>query len=795
MVKKTKIMVVEDDIIIRMDLVNRLQELGYTVASMASSGEEATEKARDTRPNLVLMDIKLKGKMDGVEAAEQIRTHFDIPVIYLTAYADDKTLQRAKITEPFGYIIKPFQGDELRSAIEMALYKHQIESKLRKSEELYRLVSEMTSDYYYTVSVLPDDRWIIDWIGGAFQQITGFAPGDIQDFDDWLSHLHPDDLPVIEQSMYTVLSGQPSACEYRILTKTGEERWLRDQSRPTWDPEHRRIRRIVGGVQNITGRKRASDALRRSEERYALAQRAAGIGSWDWDIPSGALHWSERIEPMFGFGPGGFGATYEAFLACVHPADRQGVIDAVNACIERGNDYSIEHRIVWPDGMVRWVLETGDVIRDESGTAIRMLGVVQDITERKLAEEALRWEVTANAILAKVSSSLLSTASIHEISNLVLDHAWHLTNSQLGYVGYIDPESGSLVTPTFLEDMQHTYQITDRDNTLKEFTRLQEWVLENRTSLLTNAPAGDPQSPGRPDGHESMHRFLAVPALIGDRLVGQIALMNAEHDYTERDLTLVERLADLYAIALQRHWAEEALQQRTLDLEARNEELDAFARTVAHDLKDPLGLIVGFAELLESDLATMSTDALEKYLGIMASHGRKLTKIVDELLLLAMVRKTDVEVIPLDMESILAEVQLHLASLIQEHQARIEQPDVWPVALGHAPWVEQVWINYLSNAIKYGGRPPHIKLGATAQADGMVKFWIQDNGPGLTPEEQSRLFVPFTQLAGGRAKGHGLGLSIVRRIVEKLGGQVGVYSDRVVGQGSVFTFTLPAVSR
>jgi len=137
-------------------------------------------------------------------------------------------------------------------------------------------------------------------------------------------------------------------------------------------------------------RRRDETALRGSEERYALAQKAAGIGSWDWNIVTGKLLWSERIEPMFGFARGHFGGTYEAFLQSVHPEDRQFVIDSVSACVERGRDYQIEHRVVWPDGTVRWVSETGDVVRDPAGKAVRMLGVVQDITERKQAEQQIR---------------------------------------------------------------------------------------------------------------------------------------------------------------------------------------------------------------------------------------------------------------------------------------------------------------------------------------------------------------------------------------------------------------------
>lgn len=141
---------------------------------------------------------------------------------------------------------------------------------------------------------------------------------------------------------------------------------------------------------DITERRQSEEALTRSEQRYSLAQRAANIGSWDWNILTGELVWSEQIEPMFGFAKGKFDRTYQAFLDCIHPEDRQFVIDSVEACIEHGEDYAIEHRIVWPGGAVRWISETGDVVRDEHGKATRMLGIVQDVTRRKEAEEEIR---------------------------------------------------------------------------------------------------------------------------------------------------------------------------------------------------------------------------------------------------------------------------------------------------------------------------------------------------------------------------------------------------------------------
>jgi two-component system sensor histidine kinase/response regulator len=196
--------------------------------------------------------------------------------------------------------------------------------------------------------------------------------------------------------------------------------------------------------------------------------------------------------------------------------------------------------------------------------------------------------------------------------------------------------------------------------------------------------------------------------------------------------------------------------------------------------------------VLAEEYASLPETELRKHLSTIARTSQKMGNIVEELLLLAGIRKTDVELEPLDMAEILAEVNKRLAHMIEEYQAKLVLPGAWPKAFGYAPWVEEIWVNYLSNAIKYGGRPPRVELGATTQADGMVRFWVRDNGPGLSQAEQSRLFVPFTKLAQVRVEGFGLGLSIVRRIVDKLGGQVGVESEGVPGRGSTFSFTLPS---
>jgi len=231
-------------------------------------------------------------------------------------------------------------------------------------------------------------------------------------------------------------------------------------------------------------------------------------------------------------------------------------------------------------------------------------------------------------------------------------------------------------------------------------------------------------------------------------------------------------------------------ERREAELKQQNliEELDAFAHTVSHDLKAPLSLVTAYAHLLKEEARL--PDEHHHYLNAMIRSSRKMNNIIDELQLLAGVRKARVELKPLNMARIVAEAQQRLVHLIEEYEAQITAPEDWPAALGYAPWVEQVWVNYISNAIQYGGQPPRLRLGATFRSDGFIRFWARDNGPGLTPEVQRDLFKPFMQFDQVRAQGYGLGLSIVRRIIERLGGQVGVESEGISGQGCTFFFTL-----
>ncbi|MFQ5617083.1 MAG: response regulator [Anaerolineales bacterium] len=279
--------------------------------------------------------------------------------------------------------------------------------------------------------------------------------------------------------------------------------------------------------------------------------------------------------------------------------------------------------------------------------------------------------------------------------------------------------------------------------------------------------------------------FISALDAIEDKVRGFAA---GGVDYVTKPFQVEEVLA-----RVETHLALRNLQKR---LQLQVAELDAFAHTVAHDLKGPLSVIIGYASILEDTFGAIPKDEFDQYLYAISQTSIKMSNIIDELLLLAEMREKKVEIHPLDMVSITTEAQKRLIYLFEQYQVEIMLPEAWPEALGYGPWVEEVWVNYISNAIKYGGRPPCVELGAdVGKTDDLpyntARFWVRDNGPGLSSEERARLFTPFERFHQARARGHGLGLSIVRRIVEKLGGQVGVESDGAPGAGSIFWFTLP----
>jgi signal transduction histidine kinase len=288
--------------------------------------------------------------------------------------------------------------------------------------------------------------------------------------------------------------------------------------------------------------------------------------------------------------------------------------------------------------------------------------------------------------------------------------------------------------------------------------------------------------------------ILALPLVFQERIIGLVILLKkiAERPFSELEVSLGQLLTDQVAGFITNALLFSELAEMNKSLQANNAELDAYSHTVAHDLKSPLANTMGFASILIRDKENLSSEEIDEFLNIINQNGKRMRGIIDGLLMLASVRREEVVIGPVEMEYVIGEVLARQYYTIMETNTQITvAPDLLNCC-GYAPWIEEIWANYISNAIKYGGEPPQVTIGSEVQADGMIRYWIRDNGLGLSEEQQKKLFMPFARVGGPSKKGHGLGLSIVQRIVNRLGGEVGVSSR--VGEGSVFYFTLPTES-
>jgi signal transduction histidine kinase/PAS domain-containing protein len=418
-------------------------------------------------------------------------------------------------------------------------------------------------------------------------------------------------------------------------------------------------------------------------------------------------------------------------------------------------------------------------LNDARRSFLGWLIIFRDISLRRQAELALDIQVSTMTSLYQTSLEINSRREMPELLGVIEACTAQLLGVTEASVQLLAPSGGleSWSGPQGCEEL--FAEVVERGELVQHPTR----------QITADVPADI-----------SEHWCLGVPLLTAGHCLGAILMCDTTRTapFGDGQLSIARLFADQAALAIENSRLYEvqrgaglALVTLNDSLQVENAELDAFAHTVAHDLKNPVSWLMGYSELLSDGWRAFAPADLTSALSDIYLSSVKLDSIIDELLLLAQVRKGEVERVPLDMYAIVGNAVQRLAPLLSESGARVRQPplDAWPVACGHAAWVEEVWVNYISNAAKYGGLPPIIELGSDVIDADHASFWVRDNGHGLTAEQQERLFTPFERIGQVRATGFGLGLSIVRRIIYKLGGTVHVQSSP--GKGSTFSFVLP----
>ncbi len=304
----------------------------------------------------------------------------------------------------------------------------------------------------------------------------------------------------------------------------------------------------------------------------------------------------------------------------------------------------------------------------------------------------------------------------------------------------------------------------------------------------------------KPEVFEAHYQLAQIYRRMGDfgAAFDQFALFHRvkEEVFNDQADKRQKVLQALYEVEQARYEAETQY-NRILTLQAEIKqseqiinELDAYADNVAHDLRNPIGVIVGFGGLLDMNLSNTLDEESRSYLNNMLAAADKMNDIVESLLTLARARKEQILPQVVNMDVVLDEALKRVQPLVTQQQATIERKSLLPMAMGNASWLEDAFVNYISNGIKYGGTPPRIVIGGTQQDNGFIRYWVQDNGPGLDAEAIRLLFKKFERLGQAKIEGHGLGLTIVKTIIEKLGGTVQVESSGIAGKGCTFSFTL-----
>lgn len=655
------------------------------------------------------------------------------------------------------------------------------------------------------------------YVNEALATIYGYASADEMTGRPWRSFFTDEVLTVFDQDITPVLNATGKwAGEITVQRKNGA-------SVPIWIS----LSRLPDGciirvVRDISEEKAAQALLQQSEARYSRSQDYANIGTWDWDIQTGELFWSDRIGPLFGYGDAVPETTYENFLAAIHPDDRDMVIKAVNACVENNADYNIEHRVVWRDGTVRWLLERGDVNRGEDGTPLHMLGVVQDITERRQLQESLAQQKMLLDLLRNSMDGYVSTHNRYETVSNLLQGLLQLTDSTFGIMGEVvnDADGRPRFTPYVTGNLRlkQAERLVDVSNAqdvpgLSRLSSLIAAVITRGEAVIANDFVVPEGMPGDTDELADIENFLGVPVFYGEEVVGFYGIGNRPEGYDRNLITFLRPADTTFGVLvesirseLREQEAQQALLAAKEEAEHANRAKSQFLSSMSHELRTPMNAIIGFGQLLEMEDDPPLEDSQQENVGEILKAGKHLLELINEVLDLARIEagRIDFSIEPVYLRDVLPECLSLISSMVDEHNIEITiSRDGRTLPLDNLAGLEvivqadqvrlkQVLLNLLSNAVKYNRQQGSIRLMSDRQADDLERISIQDTGAGLNSEQQAELFQAFHRMGAENSEieGTGIGLVITKKLIEQMGGNIGVESEP--GKGSTFWIELPA---
>jgi len=614
----------------------------------------------------------------------------------------------------------------------------QSEERLRQSEERLRLTIEGTSA----------GTWDLDLISGKLLwseqnfRLFGYEPNPTGAATNemWNDRLHPEDRERVNQLWQESLDqGTQFNSEHRIVRFDNQQTlWIEVLGSFVYDDNDRAIR-STGVIFDISDRKYLEEALYYSRERLNLVIDSADLGLWYCDLPFNQLELNDTCKAHLGL-PLDIPITIDLFYEHVHFCDRDRVKAQINASIENRQRYDVDYRTVASNGKVCWIRAMGQVFYDSVGKPLRFDSVTMDMTKQKEIEQDLYHSEARYRHLAESIPQLVWISNLQGGNEYVNQQMCAYTGLDFNQLMGLDWEI--IIHPDDWAETIQRWKSSVQLDTLYE--------IEYRLRAA--------------DGSYRWHLGRAIP--VKDEEGNTVRLFGTATDIEEQ-----KKLEQKLALTIEQ-------------VQERNQELDQFAHIVSHDLKAPLRAIANLAEWIEDDIADIVPEESKAQMQLLRNRVYRMNALLDGILEFAKIGRTEVKVETVSVPSLVAEI---VDSLLLPPDFTVEVDPNLPILSTQAILLRQVFTNLLDNAIKHhpdsGG---WVKVTSQDLGD-YYEFAIADNGKGIEPESQEKIFLIFQTLENNNPDSTGVGLAIVKKIVTSEGGKIYLKSE--VDKGSTFYFT------
>lgn len=531
----SRILLVEDEALIALDLEASLRSRGYHVVSVVS-GEEAIDAAERQPPDLVLINMRLEGGMDGVQVAAALRTRHDPAIIFLTAYAEKDLIERAKSTEPYGYLTKPVSPEDLLRAVEATLYRHTMERRLRESERRLELALEGAEMAMWDWDVRTGEGIVSD----RYLEMGGYERGEVKtDYRTWKQHVHPDDWPMVRAAFTAHLDGRAPIyeAEYRMKCKSGEWKWILVRGKALERSPEGKAVRMVGTLIDVDARHRVQSRLEESHELVRSVLSSLDVGVCVATYPTRIIVECNRAaEEIFGYSRDEMIGSSTRMLHVDEKAFQESG-RLVQKVLDSSGIYHREFQMRRKNGEIFPTEHYVARVPSPSGKAVNVVSVIRDITQRKRDEANLARTRLLLEALNEAQSQFIARSDPQEVYDGLLNSLIKLTESESGFIDeLLVDERGETYRQPRAISRTSDYCVrnpTERDQRFYQTSGLIGAVVTSGEAVITNDAHADPRSVAVPEGHPPVRSFLGLPLRARKRLVGVIGIANRPGGYDE----------------------------------------------------------------------------------------------------------------------------------------------------------------------------------------------------------------------------------------------------------------------